>query len=188
MLALLFTLFFALSPSALISHTERAIVKVSYTDTDDNTYICTGFVVSATRGEVLTARHCVEPDRPVMVNGEIVTIERTDNVFALLQVESFTLPNGMHVVTPLTIASKRTPTGDVVWSFGYAYGYLTVIHRYAAGYIEKDIVLDSPLANGMSGGPMVNEAGEVVGVNQQSTPVLGRGCGIEEIRAFLKLR
>jgi len=69
----------------------------------------------------------------------------------------------------------------------------TVFTRSVAGFFQEDesgepldILLDGPIANGMSGGPVVDEKGKVVGINQVSDGTSGGICSAREIREFLK--
>ena len=75
-------------------------------------------------------------------------------------------------------------------SFGYGYGWMQVMQRHIASLKDGDIFMDAPVAPGMSGGPIVDLQGRVVGLNQATDPnhTLTQACGVEEIRAFLKTR
>jgi hypothetical protein len=77
--------------------------------------------------------------------------------------------------------------GAALRAYGHAYGGpILELWRHLAGYADGQLILDGPVAPGMSGGPVLNEAGELVGINQAANPVLGMMCPIEEIREFLK--
>ena len=66
------------------------------------------------------------------------------------------------------------------------YGQPFNLVRHIAGLRDFDLALDGPLIHGMSGGPIVERGGKVVGIGQSSDQQTGFGCGAEEIREFLK--
>lgn len=85
------------------------------------------------------------------------------NDLAVLQIE----PDGSR---PLRVARARPAPGAPVVSFGNPEGLgLSLIEGIANGFAEKGLVdrmlLSMPLNSGMSGGPILNAAGEVVGTN-----------------------
>lgn len=155
----------------------RSIVKV-VTVMPRGESVCTGFVVSAAKGEALTARHCVLQDAMMTADGEPSNIVKVDEVFALITVKAMSKP-------PIDISKNEAKIGERVALYGFGYGSMQIIQRAVASYWDSDIVLDGPIVNGMSGGPVVNQAGKVVGLNQASTDVLGLACGAEELRKFL---
>lgn len=163
------------SPSWIAS-VERSIVLVTYEE-----HLCTGFVVDAARGWVLTARHCIEEEVPVFVEHVPSTIVAVSPVFALLSIPLMERP-------PLDLRKDRIPVGESVVSFGYGYGWMQVVQRHIASWKDGDIFLDAPVAPGMSGGPIVDLAGKVVGLNQAVDPnrTLTQACGVDEMRDFLK--
>lgn len=163
----------------LIDQVERSIVKVETGDLDGQHGICTGFVVSASKGEVLTALHCVPEDEPLYVDGVPSTVVKRSETLALIEGPKMTKP-------PLSVKKGEAKVGEEIWSFGYAWGQLTVFHRWVAHFKDSDLATDGPLAPGMSGGPMTDLKGEVIGINQAANDVVGIACGSNEIRAFLK--
>lgn len=167
------------SPSAsqsVIDKTIRSIVEIEFAVDGEQTHVCTGFVVDAARGQALTARHCVGNE--LTVDGQVSEVIKADETLALVKVPAMRKP-------PLEIRKKSISLGERVWSLGFGYGKMKVFSRAISGWVIKDVILDGPLAPGMSGGPIVDKDGKVVGVNQASNQVLGIGCGYLEIRAFL---
>jgi serine protease Do len=85
------------------------------------------------------------------------------NDLAVLQIDAGTAAS-------LPIARARPAPGAPVVSFGNPEGLgLSLIEGIANGFAEKGLVdrmlLSMPLNSGMSGGPILNAAGEVVGTN-----------------------
>ncbi len=178
-LALLFCL---LAPSAtviafgkkdVVAHTLASIVRVEFSLNDQENSTCTGFMVEA--HHAITAAHCVPEDAGFTVDGEDSFVVKRDGQFALVYAGD----------KPALKLAKKLKLRDIVTSFGYAWGDMFVFQRRVAAFKGPDFATDGPLAPGQSGGPTVNQAGEVVGLNQGANAVIGILCGAEEIRAFL---
>lgn len=159
----------------------KSIVTISYINAEDKEMRCTGFQVDMNR--VLTAEHCVPP---VDGKGEIYVeglvsrvVDRTDSL-ALLDV-----PVTDRI--PFVVAKTLPKPGDPLTSYGYAFGGpLMQLARNVAGYMDGHLIVDNPIAGGMSGGPVLNSNGEVVGINQAANDIFGIACTLKEIRDFLK--
>lgn len=185
--SLLFLLPTPTSPSPqsrlpLIAQVERSLVKLEHGDLSRQHGICTAFITSYSAGEALTAAHCVETDgEDLYADGRATEVLKQNKNFALIRVEAEGKP-------PLTIRKEEAVIGEEVRSFGYAWGKLNVFTRHISSFLDNDPIFDAPLAPGMSGGPVVDAKGEVVGVNQASNAVIGVASGVKEIRHFLKLK
>jgi len=111
------------------------------------------------------------------------------NDLALLQVE------GAHG-TPLRIAPKPPQSGSAIVAFGDPEGYgLALVEGIFNGYSEKGLVdrmlLSMPLNSGMSGGPILNGAGEVIGTNvsvQRESNSLSFGVPAGKIAALFRTK
>ena len=186
LLILLLTLPFLLGisvPKDLVESTQKSIVKLEYRTGPNNEdlYTCTGFVVSAVLGDVLTAAHCLpkDPNNILYINGEVAKTIRTSESLALVRITPFNMP-------ALTVRREDPRLGEEAISFGYAWRQFTVFNRNVAALLGSDIGLDGPLAPGMSGGPIVDLSGKVIAINQATNEVVGLACGAEEIREFLE--
>ncbi len=173
------------SPADLYTFIQPSLVEIGYlTETEGKSY-CAGFVVDAAKGWVLTAKHCVNPapEGQTYIGADVRPVLRSDELFALLSIPVMKQP-------PLAIRAKRPAIGEAAVAVGYGFGLPTMISGIVAAFNDDDLALDVGLIPGMSGGPMVDAYGEVIGVNQRnvvlSGGVLGVGCGVEEIRAFLE--
>lgn len=157
----------------------RSIVKVTSPGS-----ICTGVTVSASQGHILSAAHCVpENNQGVLVDGKEVKVLRKSRTLVLLQGEAFQRP-------PITVRKGKLPPGEEVWSLGYAYDMaLATLRRTVSHYIGEDLLMDGPIAGGMSGGPVVDSQGRLVGINQATERIYNASsiaCGGDEIIEFLK--
>lgn len=161
----------ATEPSAI----QRVVPSIVYVDVDA-VNMCTGFVVAPRR--VLTAVHCLPEKGEPTVDKLPTRVVKRDAWLALLEVET---PK-----PPVTLGSLPAP-GESVVALGFAYnGPLTVLSRSVALIEGGDVVMDGALAPGMSGGPVIDAAGRVVGLSQMTGTVLSMSCGSGEIKAFLK--
>jgi S1-C subfamily serine protease len=153
-------------------------------------HFCTGFMVDAARGLILTAEHCVSKDNQgVFVDGLEAEVIKKNHDLAVIKVEPFSRP-ALDIETSSEI-------GDPVTAIGYGYGDLFRLKRSIAGTeiadgkrksdLECDLfALDGPVAPGMSGGPIINAKGKVIGITQATAPAIGLGCKAKEINKFLK--
>lgn len=152
----------------------KSIVKVAQPGN-----ICTGVVVRPT--QVLTAAHCYD--------GGLLTVDDRD-AKVIKQTDSLILVDVPGMLKPGLSVGKLPERGDEVISWGYAYNLgLALMVRHVANFLDSDLMLDGPIAQGMSGGPVINQRGELVGINQgtdninHATSIV---CGADEIREFLK--
>lgn len=185
MLALVLSLFLALSsPSYLagIGEPLRSVVRIT-----TPTSTCTGFVVDAPRGRVLTAAHCVDETVPMFVDGVLSQVLKVDMELGMLSISPMTKP-------PLDLGGLPK-VGEPVTSYGYGYSWETpqVVQRHVANYdtqgvtgFKGGVVLDGAIIPGMSGGPVVDKTGRVVGVNQAGTDRLSVASNADVMRSFMK--
>lgn len=173
---------FTANTTPFVRSVTRSIVKVEFGNLEAEHAVCTGFVTSSSKGEALTAQHCLPDNGEILyVDGKESKLIRADDKFALIEVPKMTKP-------PLEISQEEALIGSEVFTFGYGWGYLDVFHRWVAAFRGHDLMMDGSLAHGMSGGPVVNLQGEVVALNQMGNDVVSLGCGVKEIRQFLHLK
>lgn len=190
-LLLIFPILMLLVPAAASAQWKVAVEKLkdSVVFVESSTGTCTAFVIDEPKNLVLTAAHCYDELPRMLVNGKPVTkvISReTKKDLLVLQVEGLDRP-------ALALAKDDPKTGDEIASNGFGYGLedpLFKTHHVAFDkiYINQEniggplIVVDTSYVGGMSGGPLVNHMGEVVGIVQLGTPLVGFGVGAETIR------
>jgi hypothetical protein len=110
------------------------------------------------------------------------------NDLALLQVQGA-------AATPLKLAARAPQPGSAVVAFGNPEGLgLSLIEGIFNGYAEKGLVermlLSMPLNSGMSGGPILDAAGEVIGTNvaiERESNSLSFGVPGAKLRALFAL-
>lgn len=181
----------------IVDEVSPSVVIVTHRTGKDSVYICTGIVVDAVKQNVLTARHCVVDDKdrlvPVMVEFEPSTIIKADSGatkegrnfgLVLLHVPSLHRP-----ALPIRIA--RVSMGDPTYAMGFGYGYPTIMLRnilwiFAGDYPQEQFAVDGVFINGMSGGPVVDVNGELIGIIQRAGNDIGYASGPGKIKAFIQ--
>lgn len=176
---------------SVIEQAQQATVLIEIPAEGDTAFFCTGVKVGIVR--VLAARHCIPPEtHEILINGSahVRVVKQTDDKtvydgLVLLEVPPQTAPI-------LKLAEKEPKPGEGVVSIGYVdrVGTRVVLRRYVAGYgleeANKVMAIDGTLIKGMSGGPVINERGELVGINQSVNGGIGLTTRLEAIKKFLK--
>jgi S1-C subfamily serine protease len=152
---------------------------------------CTGFVINTItdkdddkKTRILTAAHCEGPEMYADQTPTKVLFKDTKKDLLVLEVDDLERP-------ALRLAATDPVVGSLVASFGYGYSLERPMFRVA--HISDDktyipdtggpyYVIDAAFVAGMSGGPVVNAAGEVVMIVQMASDRVGLGIGADEIR------
>jgi len=182
-----------------IPHTQGALVRITghlvqeeYEDNDlvarqagTPNYTCTGFVVAPTT--ILTANHCV--GKEMRGDGQPLFVIRTSPDLDLALLAGQTRGK-----TILTLRTDPLHRGDDLLGMGYGFAFQQPTITY-----NKVMLLDySPTPDlapgifvfgafipGMSGGPVVDQAGAVAMIVQRVNAAIGYGVDANTIRAFL---
>ncbi len=155
---------------------------------------CTGFVINGEAVNkdkehvswILTAAHCDGPELYADQTSAKVLWKDTKKDLLVLETSDLNRP-------ALLIAKDNPKIGDDLASYGYGWGLERPMFRAAhvsddKTYIPEDgiggplIVIDAQYVPGMSGGPVVNVAGEVVSIVQRGGQGVGIGVGAETLR------
>ena len=167
-------------------------IKVSIIKVQSNAGNGTGFVVSS-QGHILTCAHVLVGDRFQVISEhgyprsvEVLGKDETCDL-AILYAESLTEP-------PLTFADPATiGEGQTVYALGHPRGLDFTLSRGIISNRQRVrsgvslLQTDVSLNLGNSGGPLVNEQGEVIGVANQileGGQGLGFGIALQHIFAF----
>lgn len=168
--------------SSIIAKAEKSIVYIS---SDGGS--CTGFVIDAVRKYVLTAAHCTGEDIWLdLVAGKLVSKD-TQKDLAVYMVKD------LEDSRPAMVLSVDDPKiGHEVVSLGYGMGLERPFARKAMISDTKVVItgveggpfigLDAAFVGGQSGGPVVNDKGEVVMIVQRASGTVGIGVGASVIR------
>lgn len=174
----------------LVKELAKSVVAI---ERDSNGTSCTGFVIHAKiRKEdkdltyVLTAAHCEAPKLWADQAEAAVVAKNTEKDLLVLAVEHLDRP-------ALKLAKDDPNVGDQVGAFGHGYGLekpiFRLTHISAQTYIPYQgiggplYMTDSTFVGGMSGGPVINAAGEVVMMVQRGTDSVGIGVGADTMRS-----
>jgi len=173
--------------SAVASRLQASTVAISCALHQTNT--CTAFSINRDQGLYLTAAHCVpasysadEVDEP-RIDGQPVTVVFLSTELDLAIVQATVKRPALEPRTePLLVGSE-------VVSYGYGYGGPTPILRtgIVSGFMADPTtgaewqMLDNALVGGMSGGPIVDRDGRIVGVNSKSDGLSGLSLSIGQI-------
>jgi hypothetical protein len=176
------------SRAEMLKWTISAIRPIFVLDPADpgNSGSCTAWAVKPFQW--ITAKHCKEP--VMTIDNQLVeVIKETDD---LLLVSG---PN----VPPLLLAVKDPQIGDEVFLFGYPPGYdwekpiffhgMVNTDEHIDGEIHHNLYgIDSTGGPGMSGGPIINYDGRVVGVVELSSTRYSNMWSqpLSVLRAFIK--
>lgn len=151
---------------------------------------CTGFVIhsKAKAGNedvdyILTAAHCDGPELVADLRPTKVKAKDIKNDLMVLEVSDLDRP-------ALRLANTDASIGEEVASYGYGYAldqpFFRVAHISAKNVnIGAQVLyhsIDASFIPGQSGGPVVNDRGEVTMIVQLGSNVAGFGVGAEQIR------
>lgn len=157
---------------------------------------CTAFAVSVR--QFLTAKHCIDSMGKLSINNEESVVITIDHKHDLALISG-------PIIAPLEMASREPELGDEVVLIGWPRDWadqkpLLFFGRVAALKIAMKVddnqkhemnFFHEGGGGGMSGGPIVNTHGQVVGLIQASATypsVSVAGATVESIRKFLRLK
>lgn len=148
---------------------------------------CTGFVVRP--NTVITDNHCIFPGEAARVDGRpaIVINDDKDHDLILLEVET--------KKPPVTFRTETLPDNAEIFALGYALGadrpastFHTVLWQHfspSESQLPPGLWVRGQMFEGMSGSPIFDRAGHVVGIAQNSNTGLSYGEDLEHIDALL---
>ena len=152
----------------------------------------TGFFISDNL--IVTNHHVVENTDKLYVKGkrnpkfydaEVIASDKFSDL-ALIRVKDWNDYKGTNPHDPLVFASSRNLTlGSRVWSIGHPWGLtwsisegvISSLSRRIDGNINYLLQTDTRIFQGNSGGPLLNDNGDVVGVNSRMVANTGGSFG-----------
>lgn len=189
-LAALFGLFLSISPVMASSWNpvaERVEKSLALLMAPGLNKICTAFSINEREDLVLTDEHCSGRDvegKDILVNNLPVKIVAKDmrKDLMVLYVKGLDKP-AVH------LAKSNPRVGDEIASYGFGYALSKPLFRVThASAIDTEeapgqVITDTTFTPGQSGGPVVNEDGDLVMIVDASDGRgLGVGLGVESIR------
>lgn len=176
--------------SALVKTLEKSVVTIERNDAGTS---CTGFVINSRAKDkddhdvdyIATANHCEAEQLWADQSKATVIAKNKEKDLIVLSIEDSGRP-------ALKLAANNPQVGDLIASLGYGYGLerplFRLTHISAETYIPHDgiggpiFMTDATFVPGQSGGPVVNDAGEVVMMVQMGSNSVGMGVGAETLR------
>lgn len=147
---------------------------------------CTAFSINEKEDYVLTANHCFGQD----IEGKDLTVDNAPaKLVAKDQKKDLMVLYVKGLDKPAVHMAKENPRiGDEMASYGFGFALskplFRVTHASASDTEEAPnaIITDTDFIPGQSGGPVVNENGDLVMIVQAGTQGLGLGVGVETIK------
>jgi hypothetical protein len=151
-------------------------------------YSCTGFQIAPDR--IMTAAHCVGDE--MTADGIPVSVIAADKYFDLALLKGKKTP--MLFRKAIEFRERPVDRFEHLTAFGYGFGwnkmsildekvFLTNYHVATDGAIG--FIVQGGYIGGMSGGPVTDESGFVVGVVQRGNSQIGYSVGTQVIKVFL---
>lgn len=172
----------------MVDKVSASVVRITgiaeESDGEMKPHTCSGFVIS--KNAIMTANHCL--GEKLMVDGVPARVVKADQYYDLALLVA---PSDKQ---PLPFRFSLVERYEDVTAIGYAYGWtklavlkdrVFLIDWSVEDGIPPSLVVQGALIRGMSGGPMVDKDGNVVGVSQRTNDGVGVGIGVLLIRAFM---
>ena len=156
-----------LDAKEVFSNTSSSVHKLNVASVDGDLIVGSGFVTILEGKKVLlTNRHVVENAAKVTIDGSDATIDIRKHIkvaedldLAVIDVE------GEESLTAIPLRLSPLEIGENVYTVGYPHGLSKAISQGMLN-TEKDnfLVFSAAISSGNSGGPLLDNAGNVIGV------------------------
>lgn len=177
-----------LTPAQVATSTFKSIIQVQMKFNDGSDGACTAFAVRP-GGYYLTANHCIQEE--LTIDGKQIHLLRHDaeKDLAFFQYDTL-VPQ-----PPLTIRTRPLDFLEEVLGIGYAYGltepFVTFAHAEQFAFVpdsgaSSGTHFEGAFIKGMSGGPIVDMSGQVVGIAQRSITLSSYGVNGQMLANFIK--
>ena len=161
----------ALSANEIYEQTKQSVGEIiTYNKSGVELALGTGFVYSKD-GKIITNYHVIEEaySAKITINGTVYKIQQ---VLAYdKDIDLIVLKINANNLTPLSICKSNHLVGQSVYAFGSSKGLTATFSQGIITYTNRkvDNVIytqhDAAISSGNSGGPLINQYGEVIGIN-----------------------
>lgn len=155
------------SAEQIWTEVSPSLIYVAAQGFDGSTMQGSGFIVELEgKRVILTNRHVVKGAEKVMVGTDAENLLPSSfyKIASDLDLAVANCPDSLKA-PPLPLAVRPLNPGVEVTALGFPLGLNKVITRGVVSSVEETYVLfDAPISSGNSGGPVMNQFGEVVGV------------------------
>ncbi len=168
---------------------EKQVPRIEIQQGDDMG-VCSGVVINAQAGFILSAAHCFPgkiEDLSIAINGRHAEVVRMNKLLDLA-VLKFKVRGELE----MALADKSPEAGTEICVAGFLLGqkqFHTQFGRIAARRSDDGaLVLDSVILPGDSGGAIVNIAGQLVGMSNQyyKGTAVGLAIPVEKVEDFVE--
>lgn len=171
----------------------QRLVRIVSQGKDTFPSTCSGVVLDAERGYVVTAHHCVDQENVnVVVDGKHATVTRENRVLDLA-----VLHTQIKEKVNATLAPENPTLASDVWVVGYALATEHVaVQRGIVSYYDPDNMrIDPTVLGGDSGGAVFDSKGQLVAIVSsvsawpsllQPLGVVGNVVPVETVRDFVR--
>lgn len=160
-----------LTASEVFENSKNSVGEIiTYNKSGSEIALGTGFTYSAD-GKIITNYHVIEDaySAKITINGTNYTIQSVlayskDIDLAVLKINATGL-------TVSTICKEHHPVGKNVYAFGSSKGLTATFSQGIITYADREIdgvhyiQHDAAISSGNSGGPLINQYGEIIGIN-----------------------
>ena len=172
----------------------RLTIKKTFTDTSIEG-ICSSVVVNAKKGYALTAAHCVTAEQNGKV--DINVNNKKGDILQLLEPLDIALVifKPYENIKQIALAPNSPPAGTEIALLGYPFGDLKVHAQFGHisvnhSYDSTTLWLNVDAFFGNSGGPIINQSNELVGMtvirySEDGAQLVG-AVSVEALKVFLE--
>jgi serine protease Do len=150
--------------SAVVVGLDRSVPRIEILAPDaPGPGTCSGVVLNAESGYVLTAAHCTVEKAAYTVNGRHAELVRQNRILDLAELRA-----ELKDAKAMPLAKDPPAIGAEVALVGFAFGAKRLHHQFGrvSQPLDDDgaLILDLMVIAGESGGPAINTAGELIGM------------------------